>query len=156
MVQQRELVYAVPTHLREREPFAFGRTVGEVARLAVVGFAAARLVGSDDLPAIVRLPGAALVVLVGACWVLVRIQRRPLDWWLGLAFRYGAMPRRRVWRPGDGLLRSAELPSEVDTNRGRYELERVRVRWAERSGGAGHTGRTHGSTVSLPGRSGAS
>ena len=37
-----QVVYAVPTHLREREPFAFGRTVGEVAKLVAIGFVAAR------------------------------------------------------------------------------------------------------------------
>jgi len=35
---QSPVVYSVPTHLREREPFAFGRTLGEVAKLVVVGY----------------------------------------------------------------------------------------------------------------------
>ena len=64
MSEQSPVVYSVPTHLREREPFAFGRTLGEVAKLVVVGFVAARLVGSDGLPAALRLP-AAVVVLAG-------------------------------------------------------------------------------------------
>src|SRR5712691_7484380 len=99
MSEQSPLVYSVPTHLREREPFAFGRTLGEVAKLVVVGFLAARLVSSDSLPAVVRVPAAVVVLLVGAIWALVHIQRRSLDGWLELAFRYGATPRRRVWRP---------------------------------------------------------
>src|SRR5437764_7725901 len=100
MSQTSAVIYSVPTHLQEREPFAFGRTVGEVAKLVLIGFAAARLIGSDELPAGLRLPAAAVVLLVGTGWALVRIQRRSLDAWLGVAFRYGATPRRRVWRPG--------------------------------------------------------
>ena len=150
MSQQAPIVYTVPTHLQEPEPFAFGRTVGEIAKLVVIGFAAARLVGSDDLPAALRVPAAAVVLLVGASWALVRIQRRPLDGWLGLAFRYGATPRRRVWRPGDSRLRTDEVPSEVAT--GRYELERVRVRWAEPPSGGGHGEHARGSATTLRGR----
>ena len=152
MTQEVPIIYAVPTHLSEREPFAFGRTVGEVARLVVIGFAAARVVGSGDLPLAVRIPAAAAVLLVGATWALVRIQRRPLDGWLALVFRYGATPRRRVWRPGDSLLRTDEPPSEVATGRGRYELERVLVRWAEPPSGGGHAQHARGSATTLRGR----
>lgn len=125
------VVYPVPTHLQEREPFAFGRTVGEVAKLVLMGFAASRLLGSDTLPLALRVPAAAVVLLIGAGWALVRIQRRPLEGWAGLAFRYGASPRRRVWRAG-----SAELPTTDDgagaaSGNGWYELERVRVRWTQ-------------------------
>ena len=149
MSQQAPIVYTVPTHLQEPEPFAFGRTVGEIAKLVVIGFAAARLVGSDELPAALRVPAAAVVLLVGASWALVRIQRRPLDGWLGLAFRYGATPRRRVWRPADSLLRAGEVRSEVDLGRSRYELERVRVRWAEPPNGGGHAEHARGSATRL-------
>jgi hypothetical protein len=38
-------MYAVPTHLGEREPFAFGRTVGEMAKLVAIGFVAAQVLG---------------------------------------------------------------------------------------------------------------
>ncbi len=137
MSGQASIVYTVPTHLREPEPFAFGRTVGEIAKLVVIGFAAVRLVGADGLPAGLRVPAAAVVLLAGAGWALVRIQRRPLDDWLALAFRYGATPRRRVWRPADALPTDGELRPEADTGRGWCELERVRVRWAEPRGG-GH------------------
>src|SRR5207245_1097436 len=82
---------------QEREPFAFGRTVGEVAKLVAVGFAATQLAGSNDVPGALRFPAAAVVLLVGAVWALLRIQRRTLDSWLDLAVRYGATPRRRVW-----------------------------------------------------------
>jgi hypothetical protein len=152
MSQQAPIVYIVPTHLQEPEPFAFGRTVGEIAKLVVIGFAAARLVGSDELPAALRVPAAAVVLLLGASWALVRIQRRPLDGWLALVFRYGATPRRRVWRPGDSLLRTDERPSEVATGRGRYELERVRVRWAEPPSGGRHGAHARGSATTLRGR----
>lgn len=129
MSQQMPVIHSVPTHLEEREPFAFGRTLGEVAKLVVVGFLAARLLGSDELPAGLRVPAAAVLLLVGVAWALVRIQRRPLDDWLALAFRYGATPRRRVWRSGGARLVSS-LPSvEVDRDEGWYQLERVRVRW---------------------------
>ena len=131
MSELSPVVYSVPTHLREREPFAFGRTLGEVARLVVVGFVAARLVGSDGLPAVLRLPAAVVVLLVGATWALVHIQRRPLDGWLGLAFRYGATPRRRVWRPGGTSLATDVSPAEIEREQGWYQLERVRVRWVE-------------------------
>jgi hypothetical protein len=138
MLQQAPVVYPVPTHLEQREPFAFGRTVGEVARLVVVGCVAARVVDSDSLPSGLRVPAAALVLLVGSAWVLVRIQRRPLDGWLALLFRYGAMPRRRVWRPGGSCLASEVAPTHVERERGRYQLARVRVRWAEPPGPAHH------------------
>jgi len=133
MSQQSPMVYAVPTHLQEREPFAFGRTLGEVARLAGVGFVVARLVGSAELPPVLRIPAAAVVLLIGASWALVRVQRRALDGWLALAFQYGATPRRRVWRPGGSSLAPRVLPAEVERERGWYQLERVRVRWAELS-----------------------
>ena len=100
MLQQTPMVYPVPTHLEQRQPFAFGRTVGEVARLVMVGCLAARVLDSDTLPSGLRVPAAAVVLLVGCAWVFVRIQRRPLDGWLALLFQYGAPPRRRVWRPG--------------------------------------------------------
>ena len=43
MSLESRVVYSVPTHLQEREPFAFGRTVGEIAKLVAIGFVAARL-----------------------------------------------------------------------------------------------------------------
>ena len=131
------VVYSVPTHLQEREPFAFGRTVGEVAKLVVIGFAAARLIGSDDLPGSLRFPAAATLVIAGGGWALVRIQRRPLEAWLGLAFRYGATPRRRVWRPGSDS-GAAQAPVDEERGRGWCELERVRVRWADPKTRGGH------------------
>lgn len=123
------VVYAVPTHLRAREPFAFGRTVGEVAKLAAIGFVAAQLLGWNELPPALRLPAATVVFVIGAVWALVRIQHRPLDVWLGLAFRYGATPRRRVWRSGGADLAASDEARADQTRRGWYELERVRVRW---------------------------
>ena len=129
MSDESALVYAVPTHLREREPFAFGRTVGEVAKLVAIGFVAAQVFSSDALPAVLRLPAAVFVFLIGAVWALVRVQHRPLDGWLGLAFRYGATPRRRVWRSGGVDLASNDEVRADQTRGGWYELERVRVRW---------------------------
>jgi hypothetical protein len=130
MLNESHVVYAVPTHLREREPFAFGRTVGEVAKLVAIGFVAAQVLGQNDLPIALRWSAAVAVFVIGALWALVRIQHRPLDEWLGLAFRYGATPRRRVWRAGDAdLAMSLEARSD-QTRRGWYELERVRVRWS--------------------------
>ena len=128
---ESHVLYSVPTHLHEREPFAFGRTVGEIAKLVVIGFVAATLVGSSDPGSGVRLPAAAAVLLIGACWTLVRIQRRPLDWWLELAFRYSARPRRQVWRSRGATLRAAEIRAEREQGDGRYDLQRVRVRWVE-------------------------
>ena len=131
MSDERAVVYAVPTHLREREPFAFGRTVGEVAKLVAIGFVAAQVFSSDVFPAVLRLPVACVVFAVGAVWALVQIQHRPLDDWLGLAFRYGATPRRRVWRSGGVNLAARD---EIGANQGRrgwYELDRVRVRWSQ-------------------------
>jgi hypothetical protein len=128
---ESRVLYSVPTHLHEREPFAFGRTVGEIAKLVAIGFFAARLVGSSDLGSGVRLPAAAVVLLIGAGWTLVRIQRRPIEWWLELAFRYGVRPRRRVWRSRGATLGAAETRSEKEESDNRYELQRVRVRWAE-------------------------
>jgi hypothetical protein len=129
MPNDSRVVYAVPTHLREREPFAFGRTVGEVAKLVAIGFAAAQVLGQDDLPTGLRWPAAVGVLVIGAMWALVRIQHRPLDEWVGLAFRYGATPRRRVWRAGDADLALSLEAGSDQTRRGWYELERVRVRW---------------------------
>jgi len=144
MSNESLVTYSVPTHLQEREPFAFGRTVGEVAKLVAIGFIAVRLLGSDDLPGALRFPAAAVVVLVGAGWALVRIQRRPLDCWLELAFRYGASPRRRVWRSTGATLSAGEIRSDGEQNRGWYELERVRVRWAEPTTVGASTGRPRG------------
>jgi hypothetical protein len=123
-------MYAVPTHLREREPFAFGRTVGGVAKLVAIGFVAAQVLGLDELPTALRWPTAVSVFVIGVLWALVRIQHRPLDEWLGLAFRYGATPRRRVWRAGDADLALSLEASSDQTRRGWYELERIRVRWS--------------------------
>jgi hypothetical protein len=135
MSNESRAVYAVPTHLREREPFAFGRTVGEVAKLVAIGFVAIQIVTLPEPPAIVRLPLAGVVLVIGAAWTLVRIQQRPLDQWLGLAFRYGATPRRRVWRSGDAALALSEDAASDRPRPGRYELERVRVRWTSGQSG---------------------
>jgi hypothetical protein len=70
------------------------------------------------------------VLVIGTAWALVRVQRRPLDWWLGLAFRYGALPRRRVWRSRGAVLVGAENGGLRDEPSGWYALQRVRVRWA--------------------------
>ncbi|MBV9327220.1 MAG: hypothetical protein JO352_26010 [Chloroflexi bacterium] len=129
MSNDTHVVYAVPTHLREREPFAFGRTVGEVAKLVAIGFVAAQVLGQDDLPTAVRWPAAVAVLVIGALWALVRIQHRPLEEWVGLAFRYGATPRRRVWRAGDADLALSLEAGADQTRRSWYELDRVRVRW---------------------------
>ena len=71
MSHESQVVYAVPTHLREREPFAFGRTVGEVAKLVAIGFVAAQILSSDALPALSALTGGDPVLCdrrgVGAC-----------------------------------------------------------------------------------------
>ena len=131
------VVYSVPTHLQEREPFAFGRTVGEVAKLVVIGFAAARLIGSENLAPGLRLPAAAALLVAGAGWALVRIQRRPVEAWLGLAFRYGATPRRRVWRPGPNTA-ADQGPGDQERAQGWCDLERVRVRWADPDARGGH------------------
>jgi len=129
MSNDTHVVYSVPTHLREREPFAFGRTVGEVAKLVAIGFVASQVLGQDDLPTALRWPAAVAVFAIGALWALVRIQHRPLDEWVGLAFRYGATPRRRVWRAGDADLALSLEARSGQTRRSWYELERVRVRW---------------------------
>lgn len=131
MSRESGIVYAVPTHLREREPFAFGRTVGEVAKLVAIGFVAAQLVSSNELPGLLRLPAAAVIFMFGAAWALVRIQHRTLDGWLGLACSYGARPRRQVWRSTGSTLNIADMRGEKQERRGWYELQRVRVRWAE-------------------------
>ncbi|HEY1296983.1 MAG TPA: hypothetical protein VGJ60_28235 [Chloroflexota bacterium] len=143
MSNESRAVYAVPTHLREREPFAFGRTVGEVAKLVAIGFVAIQIVTSPEPPTMVRLPLAGVVLVFGAAWTLVRIQKRPLDQWLGLAYRYGATPRRRVWRSGDGASEDVE-PDQA--RRGWFELERIRVRWPSGQGGSSASGAASTST----------
>jgi len=151
MSHESQVLYAVPTHLREREPFAFGRTVGEVAKLVAIGFVAAQLLSSDELPAALRLPAATVVFVIGAVWALVRIQHRPLDGWLGLAFRYGAMPRRRVWRAGGADLAVSDEVRADQCRRGWYELERVRVRWIPPMYDGGQDDRPAGSVVTKTG-----
>lgn len=150
MSDESAVVYAVPTHLREREPFAFGRTVGEVAKLVAIGFVAAQVFGSDGLPSVLRLPAACVVFAVGAVWALVRIQHRPLDDWLGLAFRYGATPRRRVWRSGGVDLTASDDIGANHGRRGWYELDRVRVRWSQPAA-AGRSDHATGTNVTLGG-----
>jgi len=122
-------IYAVPTHLRQREPMVLGRTVGELAKLLVVALVAARLASSSEFPGVLRFAAAGLVLLLGAGWALVRIQGYSLDEWLGLVFKYGARPKLRVWRPGrtqgDDAQRVADRMSGSW-----FDVERVRVRWA--------------------------
>lgn len=131
MADDLRAVFTVPTHIQEREPFAFGRTVGEIAKLVAIGFVVARVVSSNDLASGVRWPAAAVLLLAGAAWALLRIQRRPLDWWLELLFRYGARPRRQVWRSTRSALGAGEIGLQDEERHGWYELQRVRLRWAE-------------------------
>src|ERR1700716_3546413 len=98
-MSEQPVVYAVPTHLPPREPFVFGRSLDEFAKLVAVACVALKLAFSDGLPIPVRLPLVGLVIVVGIAWALLRVQRYSLDSWLCLAFRFGASPRRRVWRP---------------------------------------------------------
>lgn len=124
-------VYAVPTHLRQREPMAFGLTVGELAKLLVTGFVGVRIALSPELPIVIRFPAAAVIVVVGAAWALVRYHGHSLDAWLGIAFRYGARPRRRVWRPTVTSATALDTghESDADKNRGWFEVDRIRLRW---------------------------
>src|SRR6266702_2851639 len=147
MSHESGIIYAVPTHLQEREPFAFGRTVGEVAKLVAIGFAATQLAGSNEVPGALRFPAAAVVLLVGAVWALVRIQRRTLDSWLDLVVRYGATPRRRVWRSRGANAVDRDVVHQDDARRGWYELERVRVRWTPETTPAGLSSQSHGTGV---------
>ena len=151
MSHESGVIYSVPTHLQEREPFAFGRTVGEVAKLVAIGFAATQLAGSNDVPGALRFPAAAVVLLVGAVWALVRIQRRTLDSWLDLAVRYGATPRRRVWRSGGANPVDRDVLRHEDARRGWYELERVRVRWTPETTAAGLSSPSRGTGVTKGG-----
>jgi hypothetical protein len=131
MFQASAVSYSVPTHLQQREPFAFGRTLGEVARLVAVGFVTARLLGSDDVPSVLRVPAAGAAALIGVSWALLRIQRRTLDDWVALAFRYSATPRRRVWQPGASCVATDVAGAYAGHERGWYQVDRVRVRWAK-------------------------
>jgi len=131
MADDSRPLFTVPTHIQEREPFAFGRTVGEIAKLVAIGFLVARVVSSNDLASGVRWPAAAALLLVGAAWALLRIQRRPLDWWLELLFRYGARPRRQVWKSSRTALAAWETAVNEEGSHGWYELQRVRLRWVE-------------------------
>lgn len=153
MTVESRAVYAVPTHLQEREPFAFGRTVGEIAKLVTIGFVAARLVSSNELPGPVRMPAAATLLLIGLAWALVRVQRRPLDSWLELAFRYGVRPKRQVWRSRGPSVPTADIGSARERGNGLYELEHVRVRWAEEVSVA--SGRTRDFNAQTPTQAGA-
>jgi hypothetical protein len=129
MSNEQCAVYAVPTHLHEREPFAFGRTVGEVAKLVAIVFLAAEILGSTEIPAVARPVAAGLFFAAGATWALVRIQRRPLEEWLGLLFQYRATPRRRVWRADAGSLEANHCEFSDQSTGAWYELQRIRVRW---------------------------
>jgi hypothetical protein len=131
MADDSRPLFIVPTHIQEREPFAFGRTVGEIAKLVAIGFLVARVVSSNDLARGVRWPAAAVLLLAGAAWALLRIQRRPLEWWLELLFRYGARPRRQVWKSSRTALGAGEIGVQEEGRHGWYELQRVRLRWAE-------------------------
>src|SRR5438445_11373896 len=98
-MSEQPVVYAVPTHLTTREPFVFGRSLDEFAKLIAVACLALKLAFSDGLPAPVRLPPVGLVIVVAIAWALLRVQRSSLDSWMGLAFRVGGSPPRRVSRP---------------------------------------------------------
>ena len=105
-----------------------GRTVGELAKLLVVALVAARLASSSELPGALRFAAAGLVLLLGAGWALVRIQGYSLDEWLGLAFKYGARPKLRVWRPGRQGDDAQRITDRLSGSW--FDVERVRVRWA--------------------------
>jgi hypothetical protein len=116
-MSEQPVLFAVPTHLTTREPFVFGRSLDEFAKLVAVACVALKLAFADALPLPLRLALAALVILVGIAWALLRVQRNSLENWLGLAFRFGASPRRRVWRPtsnGSATNRTRQLrPSNM-------------------------------------------
>ena len=71
-MSEQPVVYAVPTHLTTREPFVFGRSLDEFAKLIAVACVALKLAFSDGLPVPVRLPLVGLVsfTLLGAALVL--------------------------------------------------------------------------------------
>ena len=82
-----------------------------------------------------------LVIVVGIAWALLRVQRYSLDSWLGLAFRFGASPRRGSG--GQPPCQVANQPDQaaetLEHGAGWQNLEHIRVRWAEqRSAPAGH------------------
>ncbi len=49
-MSEQPVVYAVPTHLTTREPFVFGRSLDEFAKLIAVACVALKLAFSDGLP----------------------------------------------------------------------------------------------------------
>ena len=55
-MSEQPVVYAVPTHLTTREPFVFGRSLDEFAKLIAVACVALKLAFSDGFPVPVRLP----------------------------------------------------------------------------------------------------
>jgi len=132
-MSEQPVVYPVPTHLTTREPFVFGRSLDEFAKLIAVACVALKLAFSDGLPVPVRLPLVGLVIVVGIAWALLRVQRYSLDSWLGLAFRFGASPRRRVWRPTSSQVANqlGEVAETLEHGAGWQNLEHIRVRWAE-------------------------
>src|SRR5207237_10395761 len=97
-MSEQPVVYAVPTHLTTREPFVFGRSLDEFAKLIAVCCVALKLAFSDGLPVPVRLPLVALLIVVGIACVLLRVQRYSLYSWLGLVFCFCASALRLFCR----------------------------------------------------------
>src|SRR6266700_1163748 len=85
------------------------------------------------LTAAVAIAGLLAAVALAASGLMLRVQRYSLDSWLGLTFRFGASPRRRVWRPTS--MQVANQPDQVtetlEHGAGWQNLEHIRVRWAE-------------------------
>ena len=63
-MSEQPVVYAVPTHLTTREPFVFGRSLDEFAKLIAVACVALKLAFSDVLPVPIRLPLVGLVIVM--------------------------------------------------------------------------------------------
>lgn len=130
-MSQQPPIYAVPTHLEQREPFAFGRTVGEIARLVCVGFVAARLIETDGLHPAVRFPLAAIVLVVGVVWRLresIVVRWIPgSSWPSGMAQLHDAAcggPMARMWtrRPRMPTASKAGVSSTRSACAGHHEL----------------------------------
>jgi MinD-like ATPase involved in chromosome partitioning or flagellar assembly len=82
-----------PQGLDAEDRLALGLTASHLAYLVVGGLAAYALI-SGALPGFLKYPAATIVLVAAAALAWGRLEHRPLDLWVWLAFRFYLRPRR--------------------------------------------------------------
>jgi hypothetical protein len=91
--------HEIPTHLDAPDRFLLGLTAKQGMELMASAASTYGLLNNDVLPLELRLPLAAVSVLVGVLVALVRPGGRAVEEWLVLLAFHVATPHQLVWRP---------------------------------------------------------